>query len=118
MAAKKGRKQPKVEWVDMSLSKAEGDTMRKVYDDGEKVYADIERILDSGYKLTLSADEYNDCMACYIIPKGDDHVNAGAILTARGSDVWKAIRGALFRHYHLFNGDKWTDHGKQVVDAD
>jgi hypothetical protein len=118
MPAKKARKKSTVNWVDISLSKAESDKMKALYSDGEKLWGDLERTLDSGYKITLSADDYNDCLACYLVPKSEESVNFGAILTARGSDWIKALRGALYRHLVLFQGDKWTDHEKQVIDAD
>lgn len=118
MAAKKQKQQPTVEWVDISLSVEESAAMKKLYGDGDKLSADVERIQDDGYKLTLTSDSYNKCSACYVIPKHEDMVNYGKILTARGSDTWKAIRGALFRHYVLFQGDAWTNHEKQTVDVD
>lgn len=118
MPAKKAVKPSTVEWVDMSLSVAESARMKEQYAEIDAILADIEKLLDSGYKLTLTADDYNDAFAAFIIPKGDDHVNKGKILAARGSDWAKAARGALFRHYVLFDGDAWTDHQKQVIDSD
>lgn len=118
MAAKKPKNTSGVKWVDISLSVAESKAMKEAYAQGDKLSDDLERIIDSGYKITLSADTYNECFACYIIPKDEKNPNFGMILTARGSDIWKAARGALFRHYVLFQGDKWTDHEKQVIDSD
>lgn len=118
MATKKPTKNKKSPWVDISLSKAESEKMKALYSEGSRLWDDLERLLDSGYKVTLTADSYNDCMACYLIPKGDEHINADLILTARGSDWTKALRGALFRHFVLFQGDKWTNHEKQVIDGD
>jgi len=118
MAAKKPIKKSTVQWVDISLSVAESKAMKDMYADGQKLSDDLEKLIDSGYKVTLSADTYNDAFACFIIPKDESNANFGMILTARGSDIWKAARGALFRHYVLFQGDKWTNHEKQVIDAD
>ncbi|HET8671482.1 MAG TPA: hypothetical protein VFM05_12890, partial [Candidatus Saccharimonadales bacterium] len=118
MAAKTKKQTNSIVWVDISLSAAEGKAMREMYATGEKLEGDLMRILDSGYKVTLSHDDYNNADACFLIPKGDDNPNTGMILTARGSDFWKALRGALFRHFVLFEGGKWTNHEKQVIDAD
>lgn len=118
MAAKKVKNTSGVKWVDISLTVAESKAMKEAYADFEKLAGDIERIQDDGYKITLTDDTYNECSACYIIPKDEKNGNFGMILTARGSDTWKAIRGALFRHYVLFEGSKWTNHEKQVVDSD
>jgi len=117
MAKAKGKTYSDVKWVNLDLTLKQAAHMKETYLEGDKVLADWQNLLDSHYKVTVAEDLYNKCYSCYVIPVGDEHPNAGFILSARGSDFMKAVRGALYRHYALFDG-VWADHDRQVVDND
>ena len=117
MAKSKAKAFSDVKWVNIDLTSKQGDHMRELYSDLEKLLSDCQNLVETGYKVTFSADTYNECFSCYIIPVGDEHPNKGHILSARGSDVLKALRGAMYRHYALFDG-VWTDHERQTIDPD
>jgi len=80
--------------------------------------ADIDttflRLLQEEYKVTFRWDDYNQCYACWLIPSGDKHVNAGMILSGRGSTPLKALKQALYIHYQIFGGEwgAWRDTSK------
>lgn len=69
---------------------------------------DLDRVTNSGYKVSFSEDEYNSCSACFFTPKGEANINKGLILTARGSTMLKAFKQAMYLHYKLFE-ENWTD---------
>jgi len=74
--------------------------------------ADIDttflRLLQEGYKVTFRWDEYNQCYACWLIPSGDTHDNAGYILAARGSTPIKALKQAGYIHWNVFE-QLWSE---------
>jgi len=106
-----------VKWVNIDLTVAQADHMRQLYSDVDKLLNDWQNLIESGYKVTVSEDKWNKCFSCYVIPVGEAHPNKGHILSTRGSDFLKAVRGALFRHHVLFDC-VWTDHERATVDAD
>jgi len=117
MTKPKGKAFSDVKWVNIELTEKQGNHMREVYADVEKLLSDWQNLVESGYKVTVSEDKYNACFSAYVIPVGEEHPNKGHILSARAGDILKAVRGALFRHYVLFDG-VWTDHERQTIDAD
>lgn len=118
MTRKSGSKPSTVAWIDINLTKEQSLAMKKLYSEEGRLADDTERLLDSGYKISLSQDKYNDCFACYIIPHDPGSVNLGKILTVRAFNMWNAIRGALYRHFVLFAGDNWTNHEQRSIDED
>jgi len=53
--------------------------------------------------VTFNFDERNNAFGCWFLPQGEKHVNAGFILTGRGSSPIKAFKQAAFKHYTLFD---------------
>jgi len=117
MAKPRAKPKSDVIWVNIDLTLKQGEHMKQLYADHEKLLDDWQNLLESGYKVTVSQDTYNDCFSAYVIPVGEEHPNKGHILSARGSDFLKAVRGALYRHYVLFDA-VWTDHARQTIDSD
>lgn len=67
----------------------------------------MARLLDSGYKVTVSVDSKYSCYGAFAIPTDDKSVNKGYILAARGSTPFKAVKQLLFKHFTIFDGHSW-----------
>jgi len=64
----------------------------------------IEGLLDKRYSFSVKWDTFNECYSAFITaPKGDDNP-VSIILSGRGRSAVSAALGALFRHYHIFEG--------------
>lgn len=77
----------------------------------------VLKLIEGNYKVTLQYDSYNDCHACYVFPVGDEHTNAGHILSNRGSSPSAALRGAVYRHFAVFD-EVWGHRDRSVIDDD
>lgn len=69
----------------------------------------IDKLLESGYTLSVKPDSYHSCVAAYIQPLHEDNPNFGFILSGRSGSGTMAVCGALFRHYVLFEEQWPTD---------
>lgn len=76
-------------------------------------------IIQAGYKVTTSYDEYRDCFTASIVPAQNGKNNQGYILTGKGSTPLKAIRQALYIHYRIMDED-WASYStaKTVEELD
>lgn len=77
----------------------------------------LARLFETDYKVTLSVDKKNGTYAAWLIPQGEKHLNAGMLLSGRGSTPHKAIKQALFKHYRMFDGGFWGAGGALGPDA-
>lgn len=75
------------------------------------------RLIEQDYKVTLAWDNYNDAYACFVYPVGDEHPNAGHILSNRGSSPISALRGAIYRHFVVFDA-VWGNRNHSPIDDD
>lgn len=118
-------KQPKkerfndVEFVSLELSEEQKGILKAQ----ELVAGELDelalKLTESGYRISLKWDTFNECHACYLQSIEETGTNAGAILTGRGSTPLKALRQALFKHYVVLRED-WGSHRKsrqrEVID--
>jgi hypothetical protein len=75
----------------------------------------IDQAIRDGFTVSIKGDEYNDCVAAFITPVGEEHPCHGWILTGRGKDSYGAWLGAFFRHTVVFK-DGWPKQkGRRVV---
>lgn len=66
-------------------------------------------LIQSSYKITVSWDNFRECYTASLLPQGDQHINAGYILTGKGSTPSKARKQALFVHFHVMDGE-WSSY--------
>lgn len=66
----------------------------------------LTTVTEQGYGVSVKHEAAQGCYACFITPKGADHKHQGWILPGRGSTVFAAMAGALYRHLVLFE-DQW-----------
>jgi len=67
----------------------------------------LANLIESGYKTTLSYDNFRSCYTASIVPTKDAKSNQGYILTGKGSTAFKALKQALYIHYHIM-GEEWA----------
>lgn len=84
-------------------------------------YADdiMTKLTEANYKVTFSYDDFGECFAAHIVPKGGQHKNAGFILAGRGSTPLKALKQAAYMHWQIFDED-WSEFysakGREALD--
>jgi hypothetical protein len=87
------------------------DTKEKVkeWDKGFKATVEgIDSLIAAGYKVAFSADTYHDCVGCFISAPSKEHVHYGQCLSARGPSVLAAAKVAVYKHFHVLDGDWGT----------
>lgn len=73
----------------------------------DDLWADIQRLVDSGYSVSFKWDEYNEAHQCSFKCSNKKDVNDGWCMVARAPDIYNAIRLALYKHLVLMEGD-WS----------
>lgn len=69
----------------------------------------LTSLLQSGYKITQSFDENRSVYTGSIIPTQNAKSNQGFILAGKGSTPLKAIKQALYIHFHIM-GEEWASY--------
>jgi len=74
----------------------------------DELWDSIERVIDSGYKLSTSHDDYNSTRQASLTCNNPKHNDYGWVLVARAPDSFNAIALVMFKHLVLLGGD-WTE---------
>lgn len=86
-------------FVQYELDKVEQQQCKAWALDAADAWAEMLPLLDEGYSFTVKFDGFSNCYACFVQVRGvPDHANSGLILTGRGSEPFKAVKQALFKH--------------------
>ena len=119
MPPKKSGSKPanSIQWVSVELTLEQGAEMRKTFPDADAIFDGALKLVEGGYKVTLRYDDYNKCHAAYVFAESEEHANGGMCLTSRGGSPLTALRGAVYRHFILFD-EAWGNRERQVIDAD
>lgn len=116
--AKQTYEQQRGTFIQYELSKEQAAACKATSFSYEDAWTQAQELAESGYRITVKFDDYSEAYAAFISApqKG---VNAGLILTGRGSSCFKALKQALFKHYTIMDGD-WTGFAvrKQGVEID
>jgi len=97
-----------VQWIDIQLDEAQKKKMRTWFDTECEKFDVMHALTGLNYKITISWDARNQCFACFLIPLGEKHPNAGCILTSRSNDWVKAVYSAYYRSEILKKGHWWV----------
>lgn len=95
-------------FIQHSLRKEEKQAFDQWVVSAEEIAGMVDRLLDSGYRITLAYDSYHKAFQCSLICQSANDVNAGWCLTARAPDGMSAMYLALFKHFVLLGGD-WSE---------
>lgn len=94
----------KSEFVNYDLTKEDKDALKKLATDIREILPAITSLAKEGYKISVSWDDYSDCVAVFLIGQSETCVNHGFILTARAASIDKALTALLYKHQHVFEG--------------
>lgn len=101
-------------FINYSLSDEQRTTLKNLPYEPRTFVDDLDRISNSGYKVSFSWDDYSNGFACFWTQKDPKHENAGFVLTARGSTTLKAFKQAMFLHFEIFGG-LWADYYERPI---
>jgi len=79
-----------------------------VYDDAEW-HGDIHKWIDNGFKFTFGYDNYNHCFSVIGARNDREHLDAGILLTGRGSTPSKAFKQWVYIQTRLVGDATWTE---------
>lgn len=65
-------------------------------------------LVREGYKVSVSWDDYSNCVQCFLIAHAESLPNHPYILTARANDLSKALASLVYKHTNVFAG-VWHD---------
>lgn len=94
-----------IAWVNYNLSDEQKHELKAQTFDLDSA---LLRLTEEDLKVTISYDDYNQCYACFLIPKNKDSINYGSILSGRGSTPTKSVKQAAYLHWQIFEGN-WTE---------
>jgi hypothetical protein len=99
------------QFVQYELSKEERDKMKEwINESREDIGTILDRLLDSGFGVSVKPDVAHSSISAFLVPVGDDNPYSGWILSGRASSAVAAIMGVAYRHLVLFEGT-WPSDG-------
>lgn len=108
-----------VQFVNWSLSVEEKAAVKAWLLTLEEYDDFIGGLVEAGYKITISYDNFRSCFTASIVPTKDAKSNQGYILTGKGSTPFKAVRQAMYIHFYIMDGE-WSSYStaKAVEELD
>lgn len=108
------KRQPRVEdnkwvgFVDVELTPADKALCAQLSSDWDAVWADIEGLVEEGYKLSLSYDDAHTTWNASVTCRQVGSANKGYTLSGRGGTLARAVSAVWFKHFHVLEGD-WSN---------
>ena len=75
----------------------------------------LEELTTTGYKVSFSPDAAHQCVICTATGVGDECLNAGYSLSARGPDLSGALAVLWHKHGIMAQGGLWANVGGTSV---
>jgi len=109
---------PSVIYLNVDLTEAHKDELSAWAEKNPDVWSLIEKVVDSGIRIGLSYDVYNDCQQCTftLLPRpGSDAPTL--VLVGRSHEPYKAAYAAMFKYFvilqeNLEDGDIKNPRGR------
>lgn len=93
-------------FVQYELSDAERLAMKGwIHDNSSEIGAIVDKMLDSGFSISVKPDVAHNCITAFLIPVGEDNPYNGWLLSGRAGSSVSAILGVAYRHLVLFEGN-------------
>jgi len=102
-------------YVSVDLTVKQKADMKSRFPTSDSVFEWLFKMCEESYRFMLRWDDWNNCHACFVYPDNDEAANGGFVLVGRGSTPEGALKGALYRHYVVFEG-VWGNRDHQSVD--
>lgn len=97
-----------VDWVRCELTVQTREQLFKFDVKGEATFDTISKLVDDGYKLSVSSDKIHNCVGAYLTSPTNPTNGRKQCLSGRGPDVFGALRAVIFKHSVVLAGD-WGD---------
>lgn len=94
-----------VDFVNVSLSKEQKENLKRWDVKGELTFDQVTKLVDDGYKLSISADKAHDCVGAYLTTPPDVAGTRKRCLSSRGPDFFGSLRALMFKHLIILDGD-------------
>lgn len=94
-----------VDFIRCELDKSSKELLHKWDVKGELTFDTISKLIDDGYKLTISKDSANDSVGAWLTSPKSPSGERQQCLGARGPDVFGAMRTIVFKHSIILEGD-------------
>lgn len=113
MPKKAADKRPswEADFINCNLDKAAKEQLLKWDLKGEQTFDVISKLIDDGYKLSISADKSHDCVGAYLTSPDRGDGTRKSVLSARGPDLFGSLRAIAFKHSIILSGDWGNEHG-------
>ena len=101
----KNNKRPPVEYLNVDLNQARREELMKFVNEDRDWFDMVEKMCDSGLKIGLSFDSYNECMqaSCTQIP--DSAGGTTVVLIGRGGNLLQALQALMFKYHIILEGE-------------
>lgn len=77
----------------------------------------LERMIEDGYKISISRDKYNDCIGAFATHPDQQSPNNGFCLSARGPSMLNALKVLVYKHFNILQ-EKWYTEVDQAYERD
>ena len=106
------------EWkgfADIALSKSDKKAAKEYANEGDRVLTDLENLVGSSYKVTISVDTRNDVHMVSVSCYDANSPNFKHTMVTRGRTAWGTLCAALYKHWHVADG-KWQTQDDAEID--
>lgn len=74
----------------------------------------LAKLLDSGHKLSISLDDYNDCVVVTVTLPASEKREEALALPARGPGIYEALSVSAYKFHEKLDGDITSASVEQV----
>lgn len=96
-------------FLNLNLTEEDKAIIKGTAYDNSSYASDLEKWVDSGFKFTFSADDYNHCFQVIGTKQDKDHKDYGIMLAGRGSTPIKAFKQWVYIQTRLIQDTDWVD---------
>lgn len=111
-----GKSQQWTTFVDIPMTGVTPSDLDDRYGTYDALEADVNELLNAGYRIAFSFNENNSAFICSVTCKASGDENEGCTYTAFAGDWYTALRVAMYKHYVIAQG-VWRKSGGQTYPA-
>lgn len=105
-------------FINYTLTEDDKATIKRIEFDSDDVLSWLDKVIDSGFKLTFSYDDYSHANMCVGTRQDKEHEDFGILLSGRGSTPAKAFRQWLYLKDSIIGDATWTSFLVSATAAD
>jgi len=96
-------------FINYQLTEDDKRAVKSIEFDADDVLSWLDKVIDSGFKITLSYDDYSHANMCVGTRADKNHEDFGILLSGRGSTPAKAFRQWLYIKDTIIGDATWTE---------